>query len=350
MRLEPLAGVLIARVNVEVVPVDLDVAADRHVTGRYKLVVVVHVLVLAALQELALDDSRVLLGRLEDRDRVVSEEERYDEFAVDVLRHTRVETGDVTQHGLVIVHILKEIPLWLLWQESINETQRIHLVSKTIVWRDLSNCGASRSRVFDLTNLKATAKLCLIEVLCEVIYSSYLEVTTESINCLIWENLIKGQVVVAQESKTWLAYAEAIRDLPSLKKKSKVVSTIIRVVDFSDFTSIICQVVVNNEWHFVIASKEPEYFAIIIEELLLRGDSATSKGLLHEFLHFTVSENRFLYQSLSEAVKGDGLRLRLRLLLEFKEITSILIAVTNSNLSSQDLNICADSEISREKS
>jgi hypothetical protein len=36
--------------------------------------------------------------------------------------------------------------------------------------------------------------------------------------------------------------------------------------------------------------------------------------------------------------------------LEFKEITSILIAVTNSNLPSQDLNVCADSEISREKS
>jgi hypothetical protein len=36
--------------------------------------------------------------------------------------------------------------------------------------------------------------------------------------------------------------------------------------------------------------------------------------------------------------------------LKFKEITSILIAVTNSNLSSQYLNICTDSEICREKS
>jgi len=334
VRLEPLASVLIARVNVEVVPVDLDVAADRHVTGRYKLVVVVHVLVLAALQELALDDSRVLLGRLEDRDRVVCEEERYDEFAVDVLRHTRVETRDVTQHGLVIVHILKEIPLWLLWQQSINETQRIYLVSKTIVRRDLSDCRASGSRVLDLTNLKVTAELCLIEVSCEVIYSSYLVVATECIYCLIWENLIIGQIVVTQESKTWLAHAEAIGDLPSLKKKSEVISAIIGMVDFSDFASIICQVVVNDVRHFIIASIESEDFAIIVEELLLRGDSSTSEGLLHEFLHFTISEHRFLNKSLSVAVKGDSFSLGLWLLLKFEEFTSVLVAVTNANLPS----------------
>lgn len=218
MSLQPLAGVLITRLDVKVVAVDLDVAADGHVGGCDELVVVVHVLVLAALQELALDDSRVLLGRLKDRDRVVREEERYDELTVDVLRHTRVETCYVTQHGLVIVHVLKEIPLWLLWQQSINETQRIYLVSKTIVGRDLSDSRASGSGVFDLTNLEVTAELCLIKVSCEVINSSYLVVATECIYCLIWENLIIGQIVVTQESKTWLAHAEAIGDLPSLKK------------------------------------------------------------------------------------------------------------------------------------
>lgn len=334
MSLQPLAGVLITRLDVKVVAVDLDVAADGHVGGCDELVVVVHVLVLAALQELALDDSRVLLGRLKDRDRVVREEERYDELTVDVLRHTRVETCDVTQHGLVIVHVLKEIPLWLLWQQSINETQRIYLVSKTIVGRDLSDSRASGSRVFDLTNLKVTAELCLIKVSCEVINSSYLVVATECIYCLIWENLIIGQIVVTQESKTWLAHAEAIGDLPSLKKKCKVVSAIIGMVDFSDFASIISQVVVNDVRNFIIASIESEDFAIVVEELLLRGDSSTSEGLLHEFLHFAISEHRFLNLSLSVAVKGDSFSLGLWLPLKFEEFTSVLVAVTDTNLSS----------------
>jgi hypothetical protein len=55
--LKPLAGVFIARVNAEVVSIDLDIAANRHIRGCYKLVIIVDILVLAALEELTLDDS-----------------------------------------------------------------------------------------------------------------------------------------------------------------------------------------------------------------------------------------------------------------------------------------------------
>ena len=55
--LEVLGGVFVAGHDVEGVAVDLDVAADGHVRHDDELVVVVHVLVLLAVQELALDDA-----------------------------------------------------------------------------------------------------------------------------------------------------------------------------------------------------------------------------------------------------------------------------------------------------
>lgn len=89
--------------------------------------------------------------------------------------------------------------------------------------------------------------------------------------------MIVGKVVVAQETKTWLAHAKAVRNLPSLKKESEVVSTVIRVMHFSDLAGIICQVIVNDERHLIIAGEESENLAIVVKELLFRGHSATTQ-------------------------------------------------------------------------
>lgn len=104
-----------------------------------------------------------------------------------------------------------------------------------------------------------------------------MEVATESVNGLIWENLIIGKVIVTQETKTWLAHTEAVRDLPSLKKESEVVSTVIRMMHFSDLACIICQVVVNDERDLIVACEESENLAIVVKELLFRGHSATTQ-------------------------------------------------------------------------
>lgn len=55
--LEVLAGVIVARQDVERVTVNLDVAAQGHVRRRDKRVAVIHVLVLSALKELAFHDA-----------------------------------------------------------------------------------------------------------------------------------------------------------------------------------------------------------------------------------------------------------------------------------------------------
>jgi len=57
---------------VEVVAVDLNIAAERHVSGGEPVTSLVKVFVLSLLKELSRHDSGVLLLRLVDGDRVVS--------------------------------------------------------------------------------------------------------------------------------------------------------------------------------------------------------------------------------------------------------------------------------------
>jgi len=49
------------------------------------------------------------------------------------------------------------------------------------------------------------------------------------------------------------------------------------MVNFSNLYSIIGQEIVNDEWQVVETSIEAKYFAIIIKELFLGLNSATSK-------------------------------------------------------------------------
>ncbi len=71
MSVEVLLCVLIAREYVEVVAIDLDVSANWHVSGCDKLLILVYVLVLPALEELPFHDARVLLGWLINGDRII---------------------------------------------------------------------------------------------------------------------------------------------------------------------------------------------------------------------------------------------------------------------------------------
>ena len=78
---EPLLRKFVAGLEVEAVTVDLNISTDGHV-GRCDeaTIISVSVLVFAALEEFTLKDARVLLSRLIYRDRIVSQEERYNEW------------------------------------------------------------------------------------------------------------------------------------------------------------------------------------------------------------------------------------------------------------------------------
>lgn len=102
--LQVLDGVVVAAEDVVGVPVDLDVAADRKVGGSDELVVFVHVLVLVAAQEGALDNATVLDSGLVDRDAIVAQVERDDKAALNVFRNSGVESCGVAEDLLVVVN------------------------------------------------------------------------------------------------------------------------------------------------------------------------------------------------------------------------------------------------------
>ena len=118
--LQVVGSVLIAGHQVERVTVDLHVAADSHVAGRDPLVCVVDVLVPVALQELALNDARVLLSWLVNRNRVIGQVERDDEAAVYVLWDSGIEASRESQDLLVIVDALEEVTLGLIRDQLVN--------------------------------------------------------------------------------------------------------------------------------------------------------------------------------------------------------------------------------------
>jgi hypothetical protein len=105
---------LVAGEHVERVTVDLCVASNGQVRRRQKCHVLVHILVLSALQELSLNDAGVLLCRLIDRDRVIGQVEGDDESAIEVLGNASVETSCESEYLLVVVNVLEEVTLWLV--------------------------------------------------------------------------------------------------------------------------------------------------------------------------------------------------------------------------------------------
>ena len=141
MSSEIFGSVLIGIENMEVVTINLDVTTDWKVSWSNEVVVLVDVLILSSLEEWTFDDTRVLLGRLEDGDGVIGKVERDNKSSVNVLWDFSVEPGSVSQYLLVVVHVLEEVDLGLLWNEVIHVTKGVNLVSETVVsWHLDNNC------------------------------------------------------------------------------------------------------------------------------------------------------------------------------------------------------------------
>ena len=106
----------------EAVAVDLHITADCHVTWSDPSIVVINVLVSVAVKEFALNDARVLLSWLIDRDAIVSQVEGDDEAAINVFRYFGVETSGESEDLFVVVNTLEEVALWFIWDELVDIT------------------------------------------------------------------------------------------------------------------------------------------------------------------------------------------------------------------------------------
>lgn len=281
--------VVITGHDVEGMAVDLDVSTDGHVTWCDRQVVVIDVLVLVAVKELALDDTRVLLGWFVDRDAVISQVEGNDEAAVNILWDARVETSCKSEDLLVIIDTLEEVALWLLWDKLVDVSECVLLISNSIVWWDLSGNGLRRSWELNLSEREVISIFLFVESFSCLIDTLNHKDAAKSVDVAGWSDLITGQVVVTNEGLTWLVDIKAVWKFLSTEEQGECIATIVGVVDFTDFDSIVGQVVMYHEWEVVALCEEAKYAAIVIQELLLGSNFATTKGLLEELLHLRVS-------------------------------------------------------------
>ena len=285
-------GVVIGRKDVEGVAINFHIAANRHVCGCDERHVLVNVLVLSLVQELALDDTTVLLSRLVDANVVIGQVERDDKSAVDILGHASVELGGEAQDFLVVVHGLEEVNLWLLWDQLVHLTKSVLLITEAVVGRCHWLHWLRRLLELDLAEREIVSVVLSVELLGEGIH------TVDHINAAVgvdvgcWRDLVARQVVIADEVLAWLVNIETVRELLSSQQHGKRISTVIRVVTLTNLERVVCQVVMHDVGQVVAAGEEAKYAAVIVQELLLRLDFAASKAFLHEVSHFWVVNAR----------------------------------------------------------
>lgn len=123
-------------------------------------------------------------------------------------------------------------------------------------------------------------------------------------------------------------------------------------MDLSDLASVISKIVMYDKGEIIVASVESQDLAVIVKELFLGVDAAPTELLLHKLLqvigrlHFRLCQ---LAAGAQEVVIWAHLSLRLRLLLNFEELTRVFIAVVDADLLPQDNYVRADAEIGRQK-
>ena len=263
------ACVVVTCHDVEGVAIDLHVSTDCHVTWSDPGVIVIDVLVPVAVKELALDDTRILLGWFVDRDAVISQVEGDDEAAVNIFWNARIETSCKSEDLFVVVNTLEEIALWFLWDELVDVAECVFLVSNSVVWRYLGWDWLWWSWELNLSEREIVSILLCIESLSGSVDTFNFEDAAESVNIASWCDLITGQVVVANEGLSWLVHIKAVWKLLSTEEKGESIATIVGVMDLTDLNGVIGQVVVYYEWQVATASKETKHMAIVIQELLL---------------------------------------------------------------------------------
>ena len=284
-------GVVVGGKNVEGVAINFHVASDGHVCGSDERHALVNILVLSLVQELAFDDTTVLLSRLIDANVVISQVERDDKSAVDILGHTSIELGGEAQDFLVVVHGLEEVNLGLLWDQLVHLTKSVLFVTETVVgWRHRLH-WLGRLLELHLAKREIVSVVLSVELLREGIH------TVDDIDAAIgvdvrcWGDLVAGEVVIADEVLAWLVNIETVWELLSSKQHGKGVSTVVGVMALANLKRVVCQVVVHDVGQVVAGGEETKNTAVIVQELLLRLDFAASKAFLHEVSHFRVVDS-----------------------------------------------------------
>lgn len=264
-----LGGVFVGGENVERVTINLHVTSDSHVSWRNEGIALVNVLVLALVQELALDNATVLLSGLVDANVIVGQVEGDDKPTVNIFRDARVELGGETENLLVVVHCLEEVNLWFLRDQLVHLAKSVPLVTKAIVGWGHRLHGLRWLGELHLTEWEVVAVPLPVELLSEGIDAIDHVDASVGVDVRGRCDLIAGKIVVTDEVLTWLVYIEAIWQLLTAKKNGEGVTTVVRVVALTNLERVIRQVVVHHIRQVVAGREETENATIVVEELFL---------------------------------------------------------------------------------
>lgn len=272
----------------ERVTINLHVSSDGHVSWRNESHALVNVLVLALVEELALDNATVLLRWLVDANVVVSQVEGDDKSTVDILGDSRVELGGEAEDLLVVVHGLEEVNLGFLGDQLVHLAECVPLITKAIVRRSNRLHWLGRLRKLNLTEGEVVAIPLPVELLSEGIDAIDHVDAPVGVNVRGGCDLIAGQIVVTDEVLAWLVHIEAIWQLLAAKKNGEGVTSVVRVVALTNLERVVSQVVVHHVGQLVARREETENATVVVQELFLGLYFAATEALFHEVAHLGV--------------------------------------------------------------
>jgi hypothetical protein len=134
-------------------------------------------------------------------------------------------------------------------------------------------------RLFNLADWEVIAVLALVEVLGEAVDTGDLIVAAEGANASAWVNFIASQVVVTNEVLAWLVYIKPVWELLSSQQKRKRITAIVGSVTFSDLNRVVSEVVVDDVRQLIMDRVKTEHLAVVVKELFLGSNFATTKTL-----------------------------------------------------------------------
>jgi hypothetical protein len=160
---------------------------------------------------------------------------------------------------------------------------------ETIVRGDLRSLGFSRARGLLVTDLEVSLILLVVVLLSVLINSIDLHGEAEDVDATTGEDLITGQVVISDEGLTRLLHLTGVGQFLSSEEAGKRVKSIILVMGLTDLNGIVSQVVVDHKRSVLVGTVESEDLSVVIQELLLRGNLATSELLLKVLEHESIT-------------------------------------------------------------
>ena len=146
---------------------------------------------------------------LEDGDGIVGQIERNDKSTVNVLWDFSVESSSISEDLFVIINIFKEIYLRFFSNKLIYITERINLVTKTVVWWNLNYNWVSGFWLFDVTEWEMSLVSAQIVVLSEFVNTVDIENSAVGYKRFVETYLVTGEVSVTDEFMSWLVDLES---------------------------------------------------------------------------------------------------------------------------------------------